>query len=180
MTLTVSDGALNDADTASVTVTAPTPLYAQRVNAGGVSYTDSAGRVWSADKSYSSGSWGYLGGSTYSTGDPIANTADDRLYQSERYSNFSYQFDVPNGRYDVVLHFAEIFWNGTGQRLFDVLIENGLVLDNYDVYQAAGHDVPVALTFPRIQVGDGQLNIRFVTVRDNAKVSAIAVSSSAP
>jgi parallel beta-helix repeat protein len=180
VTLTVSDGALNDTDTASVLVTSPAPAYAQRVNAGGGSYTDSAGKVWSADKAYTSGSWGYLGGTTYSTGDPIANTVDDRLYQSERYSNFSYQFDVLNGRYDVVLHFAEIFWKGTGQRLFDVLIEGVLVLDNYDIYQTAGHDVAVALTFSGIQVGDGQLNIRFVTVRDNAKVSAIAVSSSSP
>jgi parallel beta-helix repeat protein len=180
VTLTVSDGALSDADTASVSITAPVPAYAQRVNAGGGSYPDSAGRFWNADKSYSSGSWGYVGGTTYSTGDPIANTSDDRLYQSERYGNFSYQFDVANGRYDIVLHFAEIYWGGAGQRLFDVLIEGMVVLDNYDICQAVGHDVSVALTFSGIQVGDGQLNIRFVTVRDNAKVSAIAVSSSSP
>lgn len=181
VTLTVDDGDLSHSDTASVNVTlTPQPSYTLLVHAGGGSYTDSTGHRWSADQPHSPGRWGYVGGRTNSTRDPIANTVDDPLYQSERNGNFSYQFDVPNGRYDVVLHFAEIYWKGLGQRLFDVLIEGVLGLDNYDIYKAAGHDVAIALTLNGIQVGDGQLNIKFVNVKDSAKVSAIEVSSSLP
>ena len=70
---------------------------------------------------------------------------------------------------------AETFWNGAGQRLFDVLIEGVLILDNYDIYKAAGHDSAISLAFEDVLVQDGQLNIDFVTVKDNAKVSAIKI-----
>ena len=152
--------------------------YTQRLVAGGGAYTDTGGNLWSADRAYSPGSWGHVGGNSYRTTDPIGNTQDDPLYQSERYGNFSYQFDVPDGRYDVTLHFAEIFFSApAGQRRFDVYIEGALVLDNYDVYAGAGHDVAVALTFPDILVTDGQLTIDFVTITGNAKVSAIDIQS---
>src|SRR5438034_932100 len=54
-----------------------------RVNANGPAFTDSSGKAWSADKAYSSGSWGYdtvYGAGT--TGNGIAGTTDDALYQS--------------------------------------------------------------------------------------------------
>jgi Malectin domain len=83
-----------------------------------------------------------------------------------------------NGLYDVTLHFAEIYWKAAGKRVFDVHIEAALVLDNYDVYAAAGHDVAVSLMFPRIQVNDGRLDIDFVPVSNTAKLSAIAIVDS--
>ena len=121
-----------------------------------------------------------MGGTTESTRDPIANTNDDALYQSGRTGTFSYRFDVPNGLYDVILHFAEIYHTAAGKRSFDVLIEGALVLDNFDVYAAAGHDAAVTRVFPGVSVQDGQLTINFVTVKDKAKVSAISVSTSPP
>jgi parallel beta-helix repeat protein len=178
VTLTVSDGQLSDNDTASVRVTSPAPSYSQRVNAGGDGYTDNTGQRWSSDQPYTAGGWGYAGGKAYSTRDPIANTTDDPLYQSERNGTFSYRFNVPNGSYDVTLLLAEIYWKATGKRVFDVLIEGALVLDNYDVYAAAGHDAAVSMTFPGIQVDDGRLDLEFVSVTNTAKVSAIAIESS--
>jgi hypothetical protein len=176
VTLTVNNASASSRDTALVRVLAdPSTQYSQLVNAGGGSYTDSGGDLWSPDQPYSSGSWGHTGGATYSTPDPIANTTADPLYKSERYGTFSYRFDVPAGLYDVILHLAEIFWNGAGQRFFDVLIEGVLVLDNYDIYQAVGHDSALVLTFEDVLVQDGQLNLDFVTVKDNAKVSAIKI-----
>jgi len=166
----------------------PTPVpqpissssYVQRINAGGNGYTDADGNQWSADQYYSSGNWGYIGGRSYKRSDPIDNTDDDPLYQSERYGNFSYQFDVPNGQYDVVLHFAETYWQNARNRIFDVQIEGAPVLNDYDIVAAVGSDVAVALTFPNVLVSDGQLNIDFITVKNNAKVSAVSVASSSP
>ena len=165
---------------------APLPLpeepvpsgYAVAVNVGGGSYTDGAGNRWSADRAYSSGSWGYTGGRSYSISDPIADTSDDPLYKSERYGTFNYRFDVPDGLYDVTLHFAEIYWKSSGQRIFDVFIEGALVVDNYDIYSVVGHDRATTRTFPGVLVQDGQLNINFVTVKNNPMVSAIRIQSS--
>jgi hypothetical protein len=85
-------------------------------------------------------------------------------------------FDVPNGVYDVTLRFAEIYWNGPDQRIFTVRIEAGAaVLDRYDIYAINGKNHAISMTFSGIRVADGQLNINFVTVKDNAKVSAIRV-----
>jgi Malectin domain len=100
------------------------------------------------------------------------------MYQTERYGNFSYKFDVPDGLYDVTLYFAEIYWRELGRRLFDVLIEGDLVLDNYDIFAIAGHDAAIALVFPEVWVEDGQLNIDFIKVKDYAQTAAIAVNSS--
>jgi hypothetical protein len=178
-TLTVSDGSLSDSDTATVRITSPTDAI-WRVNAGGGAYTDSMGNQWSADQPHKPGGWGYSGGKPYSTSDPIANTNDASLYQSERYGTFGYHFDVPNGVYDITLHFAEIYWTGADQRLFDVLIEGAVALDAYDIYRAVGHDVATSLTFPSVVVDDGRLNIEFVPVKNSPKVSAIEIQSSGP
>jgi pectate lyase len=161
-------------------VPVPEPRPANyRVNSGGGKYLDANGHQWSADQAYRPGAWGYLGGSSYRTSASIGNTADDSLYQSERYGNFTYLFDVPNGLYDVTLHFAEIYWNGANQRKFNVRIEGGaLVLDRYDIYAVNGKNNAIGITFSGIRVADAQLNINFLTVQDNAKVSAIWVRRS--
>jgi hypothetical protein len=183
--VTVKDNAKVSAISITSSVSAPppppppaSPSYTQRVNIGGVGYTDAERNHWSADQAHKPGSWGYIGGTTYSNGNSIANTTDDPLYQSERYGNFSYKFDVPNGLYNVALHFAEIYWKNPGQRIFDVVIEGSRVIDRYDICAAAGCSTALALTFPAVPVRDGQLNIDFVTVKDNAKVSAISITSS--
>jgi hypothetical protein len=179
VTLTVHDGTIADSDTAFVTVTSPTPFYSQRLDAGGDGYAASTGQHWSADQPYTTGSWGYAGGGTLNTRDAIDGTTDDPLYQSGRNGKFSYRFDVPDGLYDITLHFAEINFKAQGRRIFDVRIEGILRLDNYDIWAAAGHDVAVSLMFPGIQVDDGRLDIEFVPVIGKALVSAIAIEDSA-
>ena len=117
----------------------------------------------------------YFGGDTYATTAGIAGTTDDALYQTERYGNFKYSVAAANGTYDVTLKFAEIYLNGAGQRLFDVKAENAIVLDNYDIFREAGgkniaHDESFQVT-----VTDGKLDLDFISVLDNAKVSAIEI-----
>ena len=60
------------------------PGYTQRVNCGGGSYTDTMARAWVADQEYESGSFGYVGGSTYQSTSDIIGTNDDTLYQTMR------------------------------------------------------------------------------------------------
>jgi hypothetical protein len=70
----------------------------------------------------------------------VANAAPQAVYQSERWNNFTYAFPnlVPGAKYAVRLHFAEIFLNSAGLRLFHVSINGSQVLTNLDVFAEAG------------------------------------------
>lgn len=153
--------------------------YEQRVNAGGTSYTDRVGKVWAEDQAFTEGSWGYEGGRTYSTRDPIANTIDDQLCQTERYQLMAYRFTVNHGTYKVTLHFAEIFYDNAGARQFDVTLEDSLVLDNLDIYAEAGPDAALVYTF-EVEVDDRILDIEFGKEVDQPKISAIEVVTAKP
>ena len=146
-----------------------------RLNAGGTSYTDINGDLWEADKAYEAGDGGYIGGRSYRRSKPIDLTEDDTLYQSIRYaySNFSYQFDVPDGDYIVELLFSRIC--GTAY-VFDVIIEGNLVLDNFDVGAAAGGLYRAVTKTFEVTVNDGTLNIDFSRVKGVAAVSGIRIS----
>lgn len=155
-------------------------LYSQRVNAGGPAYVDREGQVWQADQAFTKGSWGFVEGRVSTTQDPISNTPDDVLYQSERFGVQEYNFTVPeDGRYLVDLHFAEVFLTEVGQRVFDVTIENDLVLNDLDIIAEVGHDAALVKSF-EVEVTDGVLNIEFTKEMDRTKISAIAVSRIVP
>jgi PKD repeat protein len=176
VTLTASNAGGNNTivRTGYITVS---PTYTQRVVAGrSTSYTDTTGKVWSVDRTYSAGIWGNTGGSTYSNSNTISGTPDPDLYRSERYGNFQYQFTVPNGNYQVTLKFAEIYWSAVGQRVFNVNIEGTRVMSNVDLNSLVGANTAYDRTFA-VTVSDGILNIDFQTIIDNAKISAIEVVS---
>lgn len=134
----------------------PAPKETYKINAGG-----SATGEFSADQLFS-------GGSTYST-------TGTTIYSTERYGDFSYALPVPAGVYQVKLYFAEIFHTAAGARKFNVKSEGMAVLTNYDIYAEVGVGT-VIKSFSQ-PVTDGTLNLSFETVTDNAKVSAIEVSS---
>ena len=174
--VTVSDGMLDIAFNASIDnakVSAievlPSSGFSVRINSGGGVYLDSLGNQWIADQYY-------VGGSTYEVSAEIANTVDDTLYESERYgNNFGYAIPVPNGVYLVRLHFAEIYHQQDGARLFGVQVEGATVLSMYDVRAAAGGSYTAVTVETSAEVLDGVLNIDFNTTVDNAKISAIEI-----
>ena|GEM_PF-280925 len=181
--LTVTDnGGATATATVSIRVTAPPSeigAVVYRINAGGPSYTDTQGRQWSADQRFNTGN-------TASVTNPIAGTNDDVLFQSERWDppaapELAYSLPVTNGSYRVNLYFAEIY-NGcfsVGCRVFDVLIEGQLVLDNLDIFREVGSLAALVKTFD-VTVSDGVLNIEFRHVVENPKISAIEVLELVP
>ena len=180
ITVTVNDGTNTTSDTFVLTVNAAAPSALVRVNAGGGTFTDSAGNLWSADTGFNTGT-----ASSVST--PINNTVDDALYQTERWDastspELTYSFNLPNGGYLVNLHFAETYSGafGVGKRVFDVLLEGQLRIDKLDIYSRVGANTALIIGLP-VTVNDGQLNIAFVHGIENPKVSAIEVlSASSP
>jgi hypothetical protein len=170
MAVTAYDDAGNESDFSNEILYQPVhPEVIWTVNAGGPKYTDGQGII-------------YKGNTQFSTGYPstttaaIAGTPDDRLYQSERYGDFSYAIPVANGDYLVTLKFAEIYWTQSGQRVFNVLMEGVKVISNLDLVAKVGPDKAYDVTLP-VRVTDGHLNIKFKSVVDNAKVSAIMVQA---
>ena len=126
-------------------------------------------------------------GDTYTTDrEEISGTDDDFLYRSDR-SGGGYNFDVPPGTYRVQLRFAEIFpYVIQGRRVFDVLLEDQVVLDHLDIYAAAGNYRYRAVDFEfNVRVTDGQLNQTYNhwtagTTGYYGKLSAIRVTYIGP
>ncbi len=168
--------------TPTPTATSSAPPYEQRVNCGGAAYTDVAGKVWAADKGFTVGGWGYLGGSLFGTTNAIANTLDDPLFQKEHLWSYTstpgYRFTVPNGAYEVTLKFAETYWNLANHRKFDVRIEGTTVLSAFDIFAAAGgKNIAAPDQVFMVTVSDGAMELDFVklTNADLPKVNAIQV-----
>ena len=150
-----------------------------RVNAGGEAYLASDSSYFAPDQAYRKGAWGYLGGESHRTFDPIGNTADALLYQTERKGVQGYTFDIANGRYRITLHFCEIVWTEPGRRIFDVAIEGRTVLQDFDIFARIGHDRALRFDF-YTDVLDGQLNLGFTPKIGFTQIGAIEVQSDQP
>lgn len=149
------------------------------INAGGSDYIDPDGNRWVSDESpvqY------FNAGKRYSTRANITNTDKPELYQTERNRRaMTYTIDLPNGYYDVSLHYAEIFKRAfrVKSRLFDVYIQGVLVSTELDVYKLAGRKGNAAYVevTPDVEVSDGFLTIDFIGVSQQAKLSALEIRS---
>jgi hypothetical protein len=111
----------------------------------------------------------------------IAYTDADTLFQTERWGPFSYHLPVENGKYQVVLHFAETYFGysrkgGAGSRRFHVDVEGRRQLTEFDIFAKAGGALKATQEILNTEVTDGILTIDFRTGSANfPKVSAIQV-----
>ncbi len=188
--------------------------YLYRVNCGGEQYTDHEGNIWLADQAKTAtNTWGSRSWSQHFTGvnpffvsqrrtfDPIKGTTDDALFQTFRFGRdqLQYEFELPNGSYQVELYFIEP-WYGTGGgldctgwRLFDVAINAKTVFKNIDIWKEVGHDVllkkvvtvsvtdgKMCIQFPRIASGQALISAIAIAPKGNAQADAPAVKSSYP
>lgn len=146
-----------------------------RINVGGDNYTDSAGRLWSADR-------GYNTGNVARSANSIANTVDDAIYNSQRWDaggspELGYSLPLPNGDYQVELHVAET-WSRAftpGVRVFDVLAEGRVAVDNLDIAAAAGGGNRAHVVRIPVTVADGRLDLEFMHQVQNPTVAGIEV-----
>ena len=157
---------------------APTPDdNAIRINAGATTNTvDANNKTWLADVNFA-------GGQASTVGDAIENTVDDFIYQSQRAGdNFSYSIPVEDGNYQVNLYFAELDFDNSGQRQFDVALEGETVLDNYDIWQDTknafldGGDTAKVVQISDLSViRDGAIDLNFNSVANNATIAGIEI-----
>ncbi|MGC1515745.1 MAG: malectin domain-containing carbohydrate-binding protein, partial [Maribacter sp.] len=152
-----------------------------RINAGGDQETFE-GVTFYADR-YAEGNGKAYANNAITT---IQNTDFDAIYKSERSTindsgTFSYRIPVTDGAYTVKLHFAEIYWgatnggaNGTGKRVFDVVLEDESILSDYDINAEVGTMTATIKVFDT-RVTDGELTLDFSASVNQPKVAAIEV-----
>jgi len=180
LTATVAGNAVRDTGGSGNAATSAQYLHDDRfvlaVNSGGGAYTDSRGIVYRADT--------VPNGGNYTSTAAITGTVDDSLYQSRKSQvGGSVTYDVPirNGSFDVILQFAETFDAAAlpGRRIFDVLLEGRLAIDNLDIGALAGPNAALDLV-RSTTVADGKLTLTLVPVVGNATISAFSVWDVAP
>jgi len=114
----------------------------------------------------------------------ISGSPDPNLFARERYGHFTYALPVDTrDRYTLVVHFAEFYFGphasglgGAGSRVFRVICNGAVLLDNFDIYQQAGSLHALTKTFYHLQpTAQGKLNLTFEPIVNNATVSGIEV-----
>ncbi|MGA2029712.1 MAG: malectin [Verrucomicrobiota bacterium] len=166
---------------AEATTTTPAPVTAPesnatpttiRIDAGSAnSYTDSSGNVWLPDQ-------GFADGDTVErdSSKQITNTADPALYRTEHYGMTSFSYTIPNGKYTVILHFAETYdgITGPGQRVFSFNVQ-GQDFKDFDVWVKAGGPQRAYLETVNVNVTDGKLDITFTPNIENPEINGIEI-----
>jgi superfamily II DNA or RNA helicase len=115
------------------------------------------------------------------------DTRDWTLFQHFRFGRhqLEYRFPVADGTYRIELYFTEP-WHGTGGsastdceglRIFDVAVNDSVVLDDLDIWAESGHD-GVCKKVVYATVKGGMLKIHFPEVKaGQALISGIAIAS---
>lgn len=142
-----------------------------RIKAGVSSpLTDAAGNVWLADQ-------GFEGGDVIDRPDvQIANTKNPEIYLSERFAMESFSYKLPNGKYQVKLHFAETFEGitGPGERVFSFNVE-GQEFKGFDVFKKAGGSLRAYVETVTVDIADGKLDIKFTSEIENPEINGIEI-----
>lgn len=120
-------------------------------------------------------------GSGYSSAGAISNTGFDSYYQSECYFTATSTYTVSDpaimagNTYSVYLHFAEIYFNADGARVFHVDVEGTRILENFDIHASSGNQVAIAFRYDAVATTNGSIDITFTKVTQNPKISAIEI-----
>lgn len=148
---------------------AASPGTVLHINAGGPALVDSLGRGFAPDSGFTGGT--AVQGASYE----LLNTDDTALFLSYRSgADFSFSADLANGDYQLFLDFADPTSSAAGQRVFDILAEDRLVADQFDIFARAGAKNAAALS-AAVSITDGKLDLAFHGELGEAIVSAIVV-----
>ena len=157
----------------------PGKLNPIRLSAHQSGFVDADGKYWSGDNYF-------IGGRSTRRKNPETAPKIPVLYAGERHGNFSYAIPVAPGSFTVKLHFLESFFSrliadagcgGAGCRVFDVTCNGVLLLQDFDILQAAaGAFRPVVREFHGLHPnGQGKLLISFSPKANYAEIRAIEV-----
>ncbi|MDG2279416.1 MAG: glycoside hydrolase family 2 TIM barrel-domain containing protein [Flavicella sp.] len=159
-------------------------------------------QVWIPEQEYVSGSWGYIGGEPFrpktkygslpSSELDIIDSNDDPIYQTQRVGIKKFKADVPDGKYIISLHWAELqsdiehekliynlgddkITKGASERIFNILINGSYIEKNLNLANQYGAERAVSKKY-EILVSNGRgINIDFETVKGNPVLNTIQI-----
>jgi hypothetical protein len=148
-----------------------------RIVAKAAPYTEPNGRTWRADE--------YLTGGTLTVRtERVIGNLDQNVMSGERYGTFIYEIPVSRGQYGLKLYFAERWFGskvnggGAGSRRFDVYANGTPLLQDFDIFLAAGqrNRVVVKEFHGLVPNADGYINLDFIPRVNNACISALELT----
>jgi hypothetical protein len=153
---------------------APAALSAApiRIKAGvDAPFKDSQGNIWMPDTGL------FADGDVVTRDDtlPITKTKDPAMFRSERFGMTSFSYNLPNGKYNVKLYFADTYEGitGPGQRVFSFNVQGHEVKD-FDIVAKVGSNTADVETFD-VAVTNGKLSITFTPNVENPEINAIEI-----
>src|SRR5579862_286735 len=147
-------------------------------------YIDHHGHTWLPDRYFEGGGRPAAPFRQY-----IARTSDPLLYQNGRIGLTAYNIPLKSGVYELKLHFIEPVYGpgletggGENSRVFDILINDKLMIDGFDIVSDAGGPLIADIrVFKDVQPGpDGILKVGFHAKREQTIVSAIEIEPAEP
>ncbi|WCT11156.1 glycoside hydrolase family 2 TIM barrel-domain containing protein [Mucilaginibacter jinjuensis] len=163
-------------------------------------YIDQNQNIWQPDQSYKPGSFGSIGGvayamkgnsrQSYGTDRNIINTNDDPIYQTQQVGIQGYRFDVPAGRYEITLHFAELTTDKTKEALaYNLDNTTNKETSQERIFDISANDKPLLATFNAASkygsltagtektevtvIGNNGINISFKPIKGEPILNAI-------
>ena len=131
--LSVVSGALNDHADINFQLqpykfSDPIPFKDMNILLGSKRYfiAEKEQELWMPDQPYRTNSWGWIGGEPYKgtnnrilygSDKNILETDNDPIYQTQRVGIKQFKLDVPDGEYELTLHFAELVGGDTKEAL---------------------------------------------------------------
>jgi fibronectin type 3 domain-containing protein len=158
----------------AVKARAQTPVIQINAGAGAVS-------PFAADEYFSAGNE-FTSTATISTSG-VTSPAPTAVYQSVRW-NASFNYTIPgltSGQsYLVRLHFVELSFTASGQRLFNVAINGTSVLSSFDIFAQVGANHALVEQFTATANSSGQIVVAFTQgSADNPSIAGIEVDTPA-
>ena len=144
-------------------------------------YTDKNGNLWLPDEVKAPGSsLSPLDGMTIERMETyeVPNVAFPQIFRTERYSMSAYEFNLPNGRYTVRLHFAETFTGitGVGQRVYSFAVQGQKPEKDFDIFKEVGGPYKaIQREYKGVMVTDGRLRITFTPNVENPAINGIEI-----
>ncbi len=139
------------------------------INVGGAAYIGHDGIHYEADDGLLSGERVNISG--------IKGSQQATLFETLRRGDIDFSLSLDNGEYDITFKFAEPDDIDVGERVFDVLAQNRLVIDSLDVRLARDGNIKsdVVRTVQGIQVRDEKLDISFKAKQSEPILNAIII-----
>ncbi len=181
------------------------PFESVRISLGSKRYflDDLTKEIWLPAQGFTDekGSWGIVGGDyfimkntsrqKYGTDQNIKNTNNDPIFQTAQVGLEAFKMQVPDGFYELTLHFAELISDKekielaynldsnsekedlNSDRVFDVLINGKVILENFNLAKDYGTEKAVSIKIKQLIENKEGVTISFKAIKGEPILNAV-------